>query len=102
MWRQGDVLIERVDEIPRSAGRLEHVVLASGDTTGHSHRIKDRRTAQMFLMGRGLRAVFFLEVTAEEAKVEHPEHGPIVLPRGMYRVWRQREFGESGARFVAD
>ena len=71
-------------------------MLASGDTTGHSHRIKDRRTAQMFLMGRGHLAVFFLEVTAEEAKVEHPEHGPIVLPRGMYRVWRQREFGESG------
>ena len=44
----------------------------------------------------------YLEVTAEEAGVVHPEHGEIVLPRGAYRVWRQREFDDSGSRFVAD
>ncbi len=102
MWRQGDVLIERVEAIPSSARRLKRPILASGDSTGQRHQIKDRRAAQLLSVGDGRATQLFLEVTAEEAGVVHPEHGEIVLPRGVYRVWRQREFDERGDRFVAD
>jgi hypothetical protein len=103
MWRQGDVLIERVEAIPPSARRLKRPVLASGDATGQRHQIKDRQTARLLSYPSGAGGMLlFLEVIAEEASVVHPEHGSIVLPRGAYRVWRQREFDDEGSRFVAD
>lgn len=102
MWRQGDVLIDRIEEIPPSAFRLKRPILASGDTTGHRHRIKDPRTARLLWTHQSRPGQVFLEVIADEATVSHPEHGEIVLPRGLYRVWRQREFEEGGPRFVVD
>ncbi len=102
MWRQGDVLIERVGAIPASARRLRRPVLASGDSTGQRHQIRDRRAARLLSSGEGGATQLYLEVLAEEAGVVHPEHGEIVLPRGSYRVWRQREFDDPGPRLVAD
>ncbi len=102
MWRQGDVLIKRVETIPPSALRLKRAVLASGDSTGHRHQIKDRRTARLFESVNARASGLFLEVVADEAAVSHPEHGEIVLTRGVYRVWRQREFDDLGSRLVAD
>src|SRR5262245_39698213 len=102
MWRQGDVLIERVESIPSSARPLRRPVLASGDSTGQRHQIKDRRTARLLSADEGGITQLFLEVTAGEAGVVHPEHAGIVLPKGAYRVWRQREFGDWGHRIVND
>lgn len=102
MWRQGDVLIQRVESIPPSARAMKRAVLASGDSTGQRHQIKDRRAARLFSSGNGAISDLFLEVIAEEASVVHPEHGEIILPRGTYRVWKQREFDDLGSRFVAD
>ena len=31
-------------------------------------------------------------VTADSARIIHQEHAPILLPRGTYRVWQQREY----------
>jgi hypothetical protein len=102
MWRQGDVLIEQVESIPPSARRLKRPVLASGDSTGQRHQIKDRRTARLLSTDETGSVRLFLEVIADEAAVVHPEHGEIVLPRGNYRVWLQREFDDIGPRSVAD
>jgi hypothetical protein len=102
LWRQGDVLIQRVEAIPPSARKLKRPVLASGDSTGQRHQIKDRRTARLLSVGEGRATQLFLEVIADEASVVHPEHGTIALPQGMYRVWRQREFADREIRFVAD
>jgi hypothetical protein len=102
MWRQGDVLIEQVGSIPPSARRLKRPVLASGDSTGQRHQIKDRRTARLLSTDETGAIRLFLEVIADEAAVVHPEHGEIVLPRGNYRVWLQREFDDIGQRSVAD
>jgi hypothetical protein len=99
MWRQGDVLIERVDTIPHDATRLKRLVLATGDSTGQRHMIKDRKTADLF---SGPGDELFLRVTADGATIAHPEHGPIILPRGEYRVWKQREFTDQRPRPVFD
>jgi hypothetical protein len=93
MWRQGDVLIERVAEIPAGLPKVKRLVLAAGDSTAQRHEIKERGVAELFGNPRG---DLFLNVKAEEATVVHPEHGPIVLKKGTYRVWRQREYVEPG------
>ena len=102
MWRQGDVLIERVDAIPPTAEPLKRPILAAGAATGRRHQIKDRKAARLFraVGPRGLD--LFLDVLADSAEVVHPEHGTITLPRGRYRVWPQREFGDFGTRPVLD
>jgi hypothetical protein len=88
LWRQGDLYIERVSAVPAEAVRLSHLVLADGELTGHRHRIDDLNCAIQF----ELRENRFLEVTSDQADLVHDEHGAIRLDRGIYRVWRQREF----------
>jgi hypothetical protein len=99
MWRQGDVLIERAAEIPSTARKLKRLILASGDSTGQRHTIKEYKAAELY---QGERDEMFLRVTADQATVVHPEHRPINLPRGTYRVWKQREFTDVIPRPVRD
>jgi hypothetical protein len=102
MWRQGDVLIQRIDRIPDGLEQRNRLVLASGDTSGHKHQIKDRRTAELFVSSTMTTGELFLVVIADEAVVVHSEHAEIKLPRGTYRVWKQREFSDVGERTVLD
>lgn len=99
MWRQGDVLIAVVDTIPADAVRRPDVVLAEGEITGHRHRIQDETTAELWTALDGL---LYLKVIAETATLVHDEHGPITLQRGLYRVWRQREYTPQAFRTVYD
>ena len=95
---QGDVFITPVPAIPTDAQPRPHCVLAEGEVTGHSHRIAEAGDARLYAHPTAL----FLEVTAERATVTHEEHGPIVLPRGSYRVWRQREYSPEAILIVRD
>lgn len=88
LWRQGDVFIESIALIPAGARQQPHLVLADGELTGHSHRVADPDTALLFDQDGQL----FLQVIADQATVVHQEHGAVMLARGSYRVWRQREY----------
>ncbi|MGA5820196.1 hypothetical protein ACPC54_20295 [Kitasatospora sp. NPDC094028] len=108
MYRQGDVLIvpveksavpPRVPELPvqpRDArGRM---VLALGEVTGHAHAVVGpgelRREAGPF-------GSAWLHLP-EGGRVVHEEHAAISLPKGWYRVVRQREYTPGAVRMVAD
>lgn len=101
MYRQGDVLIERVSRLPKTltpvkpeAGRL---ILARGEATGHHHSI-DADVATLSLDEGG---VMFLTIE-ELTEVQHQEHAPIAVEPGTYRVTRQREYSPAEIRNVAD
>lgn len=102
MWRQGDILIQRVDTIPEGLVSQKRLVLASSDSTGHKHQIKESRSARLFADPERLSNDLYLEVTAEATELVHPEHGAIRLEKGRYRIWRQREFTEFGSRTILD
>ena len=99
MWRHGDVFIAEVKTIPNDVKPLPHCVLAEGELTGHSHRIRESGVAQMFEGPGGVR---FLRIDAETATLIHQEHSAISLPRGCYRVWIQREYSPEEIRRVVD
>lgn len=110
IYRQGDVLIERIDSLPaklapiaREQGR---VVLAHGEVTGHTHAITDKGAALFSAPDEkteaGLVGVTYLEVRDAMAALKHEEHSTIALPRGHYRVTRQREYSPEALRNVAD
>lgn len=106
MFRQGDVLIVPVPEesVPQHAvdaageprdarGRM---VLALGEVTGHAHAL----VAPGKLVRTG--AERMLLHLPEGGRLSHEEHAAIPLPRGWYRVVRQREYTPSAIRIVAD
>jgi hypothetical protein len=98
LYRHGDVLVESVKTIPAGAVKRTHLVLAEGELTGHSHRIADPGSAELHQAGTEL----YLRVLAENATLLHQEHGPINIPQGDYRVWRQREYSPREIRTVRD
>ena len=113
-YRQGDVLIVSVEDIPKNATPLEvdRIILAHGEVTGHAHAISstqaqafiipdnnlttDRRTPQTFT-----NEAEFLDVP-HEAIVTHEEHGTIELPSGKYKIIHQREYSPEEIRRVLD
>jgi len=111
LYAQGDLLIERVTDIPVSGtpvypGADGAAVLAEGEMTGHRHAIYDRVT--MFRddalaqdIPNGL-YVGHLKIDGPCARVQHDEHAAVTLPKGTYRVRRQRELEPKDARIVAD
>ena len=88
MWRQGDIFIASADLIPAAAIQQSTGVLAEGELTGHRHRVEQLDDVTVYEH----RSQFYLEVEGERTAVVHEEHGTIELPRGKYRVWRQREY----------
>jgi hypothetical protein len=98
LYRHGDVLVAEVSNIPEGAEKQTHLVLAEGEVTGHSHRIAEAGSAELYQVGTEL----FLRVVKAKATLIHQEHGPIVLAKGNYRVWRQREYSPREIRIVRD
>jgi hypothetical protein len=88
LFRQGDLFIESVDAVPAGTTQRAGGVLLEGELTGHSHRIDD---AQAAIVHERLDQMF-IEVIADRAAIIHQEHATILLPRGLYRAWRQREY----------
>lgn len=104
MYRQGDILIIPVAEIPVRATRLprEHdrLVIAKGEATGHAHVIIGDDLAE--LVGVSDEVDRWLRVRSPGATLAHNEHGAILLPVGDYVVRRQREYSPAEIRLVAD
>lgn len=101
IYRQGDVLIEQIAELPKALKRQKgRIILALGEATGHHHAIEERDAADWWKADAD-GADHFLTVKTETA-VTHQEHAPIVLPPGNYRVRRQREYTPAAIRNVAD
>jgi len=99
LYRHGDILVSDVEAVPGDARALHHLVLAEGELTGHSHRVAEREAAILFQSPHGM----YLKVTRPPgATLIHQEHGPILLPPGSYRVWRQREYTPQEIRIVRD
>ena len=111
LYAQGDLLIERVGDVPVSGtpagpGPDGEVVLLEGETTGHRHALYGE--AAMFRddglahdIPNGL-YVGHVRVDGTCARIQHDEHDAVTIPRGTYRVRRQRELEPKDARIIAD
>ncbi len=98
IYRQGDVLLRRIDEVPypitttvvpREEGRI---VLAHGEMTGHAHAIDAPLDEATLLTAADQRR--FLRL-ARDVELRHEEHATINLPAGLYQVIRQREWTDA-------
>jgi hypothetical protein len=97
LFRHGDILIASTEAIPAEAHLLPTTVLAYGEVTGHSHRVEDAQSAEIWEWS----GLHFLKVSTA-TRVIHDEHHPIDLPSGIYRFWRQREYTPEAIRPIYD
>jgi hypothetical protein len=105
IYRQGDVMFIPCDNIPQGTKRANGTV-AYGEVTGHSHRLADLATADVFECGDGL----YVRVSEDGISINgqpgcsfiHEEHGPINLPPGSYKVGMQREYSPADRRIIRD
>ena len=110
MAAQGDFLIIRVDDMPDNLVSLEpengNIVVAHSET-GHNHvmladkveayrdsTISDADLYEMFLLVR--------EPTVIEHQRSYDTHEELLVPEGLYRIRRQREYTPEGFRRAAD
>lgn len=104
IYRQGDVLMTQVVEVPKGAKELDRergrIVLAHGEVTGHSHAIASLDARFLGVVAEGAQRRF-LEAR-KPVSLLHEEHGEIVIARGTYEVTIQREYVPGAIRNVAD
>jgi len=115
---QGDIFFEKIDSIPKgfryspTKTAYGRIVLAEGEITGHFHALEeDKETVVLTADDNAAIEEMILHVrNPEGVTVTHPEHGPITLEPGLWKVTRQREYEhgsetrdrEAKARQVAD
>lgn len=96
-YQQGDVVIQKVKKV--KGKKLNHLILAEGEATGHSHQIVNG-LACLYASGNDM----FLKVLSETAKLKHEEHKEINIPKGDYQVGiiREKDPFENEIRQVRD
>lgn len=106
MYRQGDVMIRQINEIPKGTEEAKpdgnRIVLAYGEVTGHAHAIAVPQAKEFTLRDAGIAVRRFLQVFEGGAEVKHEEHATIPLPTGFYEIVQQREYSPEEIRNVAD
>lgn len=99
-YRQGDVLLKPVNEIPVGAVEAapdgDRVVLAYGEVTGHAHAIEAMLATILKHGGKE-----YLRVLPG-AFLRHEEHAPIEIEPGAYEIVHQREYEPQSWRRVVD
>ncbi len=103
-WRQGDLYITLLDEIPEGAIKAVTVLqLAEGQTQGARHCLDSKAGVEMFRVANPGMLDGPLLRTDRQRTIKHPEHGNVIIPPGSYQITYQRDLdAEDRQRRVQD
>jgi len=87
-FRAGDLLLTKIKLIPKSAKKKDTDILLEGEITGHIHRLSGGKS-NIFVTPKG---VIYLSIISPTIPLTHEEHKTINVPKGKYKITRQREF----------
>jgi len=102
--RQGDVYFVCLAVLPEGCKKTEaRAQLAPGDTQGSRHIIRkpDMAALRFHVKSQPTPLDGPVILAGAEWTVDHPEHGSVTLPAGIYGVTYQRQYAEE-LRRVAD
>lgn len=92
-WRQGDIYINYLDELPKGAKQVDLVKqLAPGTTQGSRHILEGGEVEMYSVSGDALTGPVLRVI--RETTVTHPEHADVILPEGVYSITYQRAHDE--------
>ena len=83
--QQGDVILKKVALI--KGEKLNHLILAEGEHTGHKHKITEGEAELYEYEG-----TLFLKVISESATLTHEEHHAQVIEKGDYQISIVKEY----------
>ena len=94
-YYQGDVPALKIKELPKGIQfkkMTNDVVVAEGETTGHSHRlqVKDRAKVEIAQDKNG----YYLKIDNGEVDLIHDTHKKATLDDGLWFVGKQFEYDE--------
>lgn len=91
LYQQGDILIERAEEIPDKIDAIPpkngRYILAEGEATGHAHAV----TEDILLFKKNSTEDLYC-IADDYFTLRHEEHKPITIPPGLYVVRHVREY----------
>ena len=99
IYRQGDVLIEKVERINVPFTAKTSYVLAYGEVTGHKHEVFSNHGT---LGVTEINHEVYISIEGTNGIVKHEEHNPICLDSGHYKITIQEEYSPRGYRKVKD
>lgn len=91
-FRHGDVLLSRIRVLPDGLEEQKHrgeCILASGEVTGHHHRLTVKNPANMRVFQKEQKIYVML---MEVGTLTHEEHKEVRVPIGTYERTFEREF----------
>lgn len=95
--RQGDIYPEAIDKLPKGLKKKNNNVIVHSDSTLHDHTLK---SGTVYVDRNG---ELYLDVPRKTQIVHTEDHNPVDLPRGVYKVIRQREYlAKDMTRVVVD
>ena len=100
MWRQGDLLIVKKEELPEGISKSKDNIILRGEATGHSHKLENGQVFKRMLFARSTIEIWIN--VGEDGRIIHEEHKTLELPQGTYQVIRQREFNPFENQLVLD
>lgn len=94
-WAQGDVLITCLESLPTDCEPIKaEQQLAPGTTQGSRHCIVDLAGVEMFRMKEATALDGPVFRCGSKVEIDHPEHGNLIVPAGVYAVTYQRQYAE--------
>jgi hypothetical protein len=92
VWRQGDVIVREVSEIPKNAVRRETNEIRIASETGNPHSLRATQVFETRDRGRSLQSSEQFALLEEPALMTHPQHPSLQLPIGIYRITTMRDY----------
>ena len=105
-YRQGEILFFKVKKKPNFHGKANLIkdgAIREGEKEGHIHQVVSD-DAQLTLFGEDVKKADTGVLSVKDmARIEHPEHKEIKLPKGEYVVKVQKEaVGKNKSQSVKD
>jgi hypothetical protein len=85
--QQGDVILKKTNIAIENGKKLNHLILAEGESTGHNHQIVSGIATLITLQNKTI-----LNVLSDYAKLKHQEHKEIDVPKGKWEINIVREY----------
>lgn len=85
-YLQGDIRLDPVLEIPKTAKKIKTKVVAYGEVTGHHHRFENEGV-DLYQDGKDM----YLQVSVQSPFI-HEEHKRKIIEPGLYKIENETEF----------
>lgn len=97
-YRQGDILLIHEPQLPGDVGRAVERneaapgLMLSDDADGRTHALEPAADVRLFRSNGPDGLIDWLEVRNAPVLLTHPQHAPLRLVPGIWRVVRQRQY----------